>query len=53
MPEAEQADRLSLMRETVRRRNVHRWAAQMLLDAATMRKRDRIRAPAAERDGGL
>ncbi len=48
MPEAEQADRLSLMRETVRRRNVHRWAAQMLLDAATMRKRDRIRAPAAE-----
>jgi len=42
MPEDEQRDRLSLMREVVRQRNVYRWAAQMLLDAARIRKRERI-----------
>ena len=42
MPEVEQADRLALMREIVRHRNVHRWAAQMLLDAARIRKREKI-----------
>ena len=42
MPEREQADRLSLMRDIVRQCNVHRWAAQMLLDAASIRKRERI-----------
>ena len=44
MPIEEQRERLALMREQVRRRNVHRWAAQMLLDAARLRKRARIGA---------
>ena len=44
MPEDEQRDRLVLMREVVRQRNVHRWAAQMLLDVARIRKRERIPA---------
>ncbi len=36
------------MRELVRQRNVYRWAAQMLLDAARLRRRDSIgAAPAA------
>jgi trehalose 6-phosphate synthase len=30
------------MREIVRLRNVYRWAGQMLLDAADLRKRKRI-----------
>ncbi|MDX2201618.1 MAG: trehalose-6-phosphate synthase [Hyphomicrobiaceae bacterium] len=48
MPATEQRDRMRLMRELVRQRNVHRWAAQMLLDAARLRRRERvIGAPAA------
>ncbi len=43
MPEREQRDRMRLMRELIRERNVYRWAAQMLLDAARLRKRDRVR----------
>jgi len=46
MPEEEQRDRLVLMREVVRQRNVHRWAAQMLLDVARLRKRERIHCQA-------
>lgn len=42
MPPAEQRDRMRLMRDFVRRRNVYRWAGQMLLDAARLRRRDRI-----------
>jgi hypothetical protein len=30
------------MREFVRKHNVHGWAAQMLLDAARIRQRQRI-----------
>jgi trehalose 6-phosphate synthase len=44
MPPSEQRDRMRLMRELVRQRNVHRWAAQMLLDAARLRRRARIMA---------
>lgn len=44
MPEEEQRERLALMRATVKQRNVHRWAARMLIDAAEIRKRDRIGA---------
>ncbi len=44
MPEDEQRERLSLMREIVKQRNVHRWAAQMLIDAARIRKREHIQA---------
>lgn len=42
MPPAEQRERMRLMREIVRLRNVYRWAGQMLLDAADLRKRRRI-----------
>ncbi len=33
MPATEQRERMRLMREIVRSRNVYRWAGQMLLDA--------------------
>jgi trehalose 6-phosphate synthase len=42
MPPDEQRERMRLMREQVRARNVYRWAGQMLLDAARLRKRERI-----------
>jgi trehalose-6-phosphate synthase len=42
MSVAEQRERIRLMREIVRLRNVYRWAGQMLLDAADLRKRKRI-----------
>jgi trehalose 6-phosphate synthase len=44
MPAAEQRERMRLMRDLVRQRNVYRWAAQMLLDAARLRQRERIAA---------
>lgn len=43
MPSSEQRERIRLMRDQVRTRNVYRWAGQMLLDAARLRKRRRIR----------
>lgn len=42
MSAAEQRERMRLMREIVRLRNVYRWAGQMLLDAAELRKRKHI-----------
>jgi trehalose 6-phosphate synthase len=42
MPEEEQRARMQLMRQIVRTRNVYRWAGQMLLDAAQLRKRRSI-----------
>ena len=50
MPETEQRARMHLMREQVRVRNVYWWAGRMLLDAAKLRKRQRIErlAPPAE-----
>jgi trehalose 6-phosphate synthase len=42
MPAGEQRERLRLMRDLIRERNVYRWAAQMLLDAARIRKRLRV-----------
>ena len=39
MPKSEQATRMRLMRDLVQQRNVHRWAAQMLLDASWLRRR--------------
>ena len=41
MPEAEQRDRMRLMRGLVAEFNVYRWAGRMLLDAAAMRRRSR------------
>jgi trehalose 6-phosphate synthase len=42
MSPAEQRDRMRLMRDLVREFNVYRWAGRMLLDAATMRRRNRL-----------
>lgn len=38
----EQRERMRLMRDLVRQRNVYRWAAQMLLDAAWLRRREKV-----------
>jgi len=43
MPQAEQRERMRLMRDQVKERNVYRWAGQMLLAASRLRKRQRIR----------
>jgi trehalose 6-phosphate synthase len=42
MSAAEQQERMRLMRDLVRVRNVYRWAGQMLLDAARLRSQQRI-----------
>jgi trehalose 6-phosphate synthase len=42
MPAAEQRERMRLMRELVRERNVYRWAGQMFRDLARLRKRELI-----------
>jgi trehalose 6-phosphate synthase len=42
MPAADQRARMRLMRGLVREFNVYRWAGRMLLDAAHMRRRDRV-----------
>ena len=43
MPEREQRARMRLMRGMVAEFNVFRWAGRMLIDAAGMRKRRRLR----------
>ena len=43
MPQTEQRERMRLMRDQVKERNVYRWAGQMLLDASRLRKQQRIR----------
>lgn len=42
MPEAEQKERMRSMRALVKDFNVYRWAGHMLLDAARLRKRERV-----------
>ena len=42
MAPSEQRDRMRLMRGLVAAFNVYRWAGRMLLDAAVMRRRDRL-----------
>lgn len=42
MPMGEQRARMRLMRVLVRDFNVYRWAGRMLIDAAGMRRRDRL-----------
>jgi trehalose 6-phosphate synthase len=42
MPEAEQRERMRSMRQLVRDFNVYRWAGLMLLDAARLRRRQRV-----------
>jgi trehalose 6-phosphate synthase len=48
MSAAEQRERMRLMRDLVRQRNVYRWAAQMLLDAAWLRRREAVVAAARQ-----
>lgn len=43
MNEAEQRERIRLLREMVRDNNIYYWAARILLDAAFLRKRGRIK----------
>jgi trehalose 6-phosphate synthase len=43
MPAAEQRDRMRIMRGLIREFNVYRWAGRMLLDAAGMRKRGKLK----------
>ncbi|HET6379272.1 MAG TPA: trehalose-6-phosphate synthase [Methylocella sp.] len=47
MPREQQAGRMRLMRELVREDNVYFWAGRMLLDAARIRKRQRIESAIA------
>jgi trehalose 6-phosphate synthase len=42
MPEEEQRARMRTMRGLVRGFNVYRWAGNMLMDAAGMRRRGRL-----------
>ncbi len=42
MPAEEQRDRMRLMRGLIREFNVYRWAGRMLIDAARLRRRERI-----------
>ena len=42
MPDIEQRERMRSMRQRVREFNVYRWAGLMLLDAARLRRRQRI-----------
>jgi trehalose 6-phosphate synthase len=42
MPASEQRERMRLMRDLIRVRNVYRWAGQMLLDAARLRSQQRV-----------
>ena len=48
MPPLEQRERMRLMREHVRARNVYRWAGKMLLDCARTRQHQRIRQLAGQ-----
>jgi trehalose 6-phosphate synthase len=42
MPAAEQKERMQSMRRMVSEFNVYRWAGRMLIDAAEVRRRDRV-----------
>jgi trehalose 6-phosphate synthase len=44
MPEAEQRERMRSMRSLVHDFNVYRWAGRMLIDAARLRRRERVMA---------
>ncbi|MDO8299749.1 trehalose-6-phosphate synthase [Lacisediminimonas sp.] len=44
MPEGEQRERMRSMRILVRDFNVYRWAGRMLIDAARLRRRERVTA---------
>lgn len=48
MPEAQQRDRMQLMRSLLREFSVYRWAGRMLVDATDLRRRDRLLARAGD-----
>src|SRR5262249_15863749 len=48
MPEPEQHERMRLRRGVLQEFNVYRWAGRMLLDAAALRRRERLRERIAE-----
>jgi trehalose 6-phosphate synthase len=48
LPKAEQMQRMRVMRDQIRIRNVYRWAGKMLLDAEQLRKKQRILQLASE-----
>lgn len=48
MPASEQRERMVSLRQLVREFNVYRWAGRMLLDAARLRRRERIAARIGE-----
>lgn len=52
MSRDEQADRMRSLRAVVMEDNVYRWAANMLLDAARLRRSERISARIVSRQGG-
>jgi trehalose 6-phosphate synthase len=48
MPESEQRERMASLRQLVREFSIYRWAGRMLLDAARLRRRERIVARIGE-----
>jgi trehalose 6-phosphate synthase len=42
MPEREEAERMRSMRAVVSELNVYRWAGRMLIEAATLRRKERL-----------
>ncbi|MEC5396267.1 alpha,alpha-trehalose-phosphate synthase (UDP-forming) [Uliginosibacterium sp. H1] len=50
MSRAEQAERMRSLRTMVREDNVYRWAAHMLLDAARLRRAERVSARIVSRE---
>ncbi len=42
MPRSERQERMRLMRQTVKENNVYRWAGRMLVDAARIRRHQRL-----------
>ncbi len=59
MPKAEQRARMRIMRGLIQEFNIYRWAGKMLLDAAHMRRRERVAgdwdngAALARKDNGV
>jgi trehalose 6-phosphate synthase len=49
MPAEQQQDRMRAMRTFVAEFNVYRWAGRMLVDAARLRRRDRLTGRLGER----
>ena len=53
MPADEQRARMRSMRAQLREFNVYRWAGRMLIDAARMRRHERLRGRIQENEAWL